>query len=83
MDRQELFGHEVDLDAISAEHLRSYRQICINRQAEYAGYIATLNFKLLQRDMNPLPFEDEDLGAYAEVADSIICLGEKPAGRVV
>lgn len=71
-DRQEFFGYSVDLDEVSTERLRFLRRTSLDRIAECSGYVAVLDFKLLQRDMNPLPFEDEDLAAYAEVADDLV-----------
>lgn len=49
------FGEaEIDLDSVSETMLRNIREGLMQRQQEILGYIATLDFKLLQRAQNPL-----------------------------
>jgi len=72
MDRQRIEGIKYDLDRLTDAELTNIRGHLLDTHARVTGEIAMLEFKLMQRSQNPLPFEDPELGQYAEVADTII-----------
>lgn len=71
MDKQRIYGMEVDLDNVSDSFIGQIRDMAESERLRAIGYVTMLDFKLLQRTLNPLPFEDEYLEGYAEVADGI------------
>jgi len=65
MDILKFGGAEIDLDSVSETMLRNIREGLVQRCDEYLGYVATLDFKLLQRAQNPL-FELEPDSAHVD-----------------
>lgn len=69
MDVQRIEGIKYDLDRLSDDEIIGIRGHLLETHARTTGEIALLEFKLLQRSQHPLPFEEEDLNSYAEIAD--------------
>ena len=70
MDSQRIDGIKYNLDALSDTELIGIRGNLLRAHARITGEVALLEFKLLQRTQNPLPFEIE-LNSYAEIADGL------------
>ena len=76
MDIQRIEGIKYDLDKLTNEELTGIRGYLLEAHARLTGEVALLEFKLFQRHQNPLPFEEETMNGYAEIADIVI---ERPA----
>lgn len=58
MDVQRIEGIKYDLDRLSDEEITGIRGHLLESHVRITGEIALLEFKLFQRQHNPLPFEE-------------------------
>lgn len=71
MDSRRIDGIKYNLDALSDAELTGIRGNLLEAHARITGEIALLEMKLFDRTQFPLPFEDEQLNSYAEIADGL------------
>jgi hypothetical protein len=72
VDSQRIDGIKYNLDALSDAELIGIRGNLLRAHARIIGEVSLLEFKLFQRTQDPLPFEEETMNSYAEIADVVI-----------
>lgn len=69
MDVQRVDGLKYDLDRLTENELEGIHGHLLEQHARIVGEVALIEHKLFARRHDPIPFEEEDLNGYGEIAD--------------